>query len=70
MKVVYYIDDQVIYKTKTDDLKGLITAIEKSDKLAIQQKLYSLDRFQLSYYKSEKDHWKEEFMVFLKNHDK
>ncbi|MFE5430822.1 hypothetical protein [Peribacillus simplex] len=69
MKVVYYLGDEVIYKTKTDDLNGLISAIEKSDMLPFNKEIYYFDHFQLNHYKSEKEHWKEAFNVYLKKLD-
>ncbi|MBM7652186.1 hypothetical protein [Neobacillus cucumis] len=69
MKVVYYFDNEIIYKTKTDDLSGLISAIEKSDMLPFKNEIYYLDHFRLNHYLSEKDHWKEAFNVYLKKQE-
>jgi hypothetical protein len=69
MKVVYYLGEEVIYKTKTDDLNGLITAIEKSDRLTFNKEIYYFDHFQLNHYISEKSHWKESLNVYLKKQD-
>lgn len=69
MKVIYFLGDEVIYKTKTEDLNGLITAIEKSETLPFNNEILYFDHFQLNHYISEKDHWKEVFNVYLKKSD-
>lgn len=66
MKVLYYLGDEVIYKTKTDDLSGLMLAIEKSDMLPFDKEIYYFDHFQLNHYLSEKKHWKVALHVYLK----
>jgi hypothetical protein len=69
MKVIYYLGDEVIYKTKTADLNGLIAAIEKSKMLPFNNEIFYFDHFQFNHYISKKDHWKEVFNVYLKKSD-
>jgi hypothetical protein len=51
MTLVRYLDSngKLIHETKTDDLSGLILAIEKSEDLAFGYNIYTLDRFRLNY---------------------
>ncbi len=67
MKVVYYLGEEIIKKTNTEDLKGLITAIEKSETLPFNKDTYYFDHFQFQHYLSKKGHWKESFNVYLKS---
>ncbi|KAB7672009.1 hypothetical protein [Bacillus sp. B1-b2] len=68
MNVNYYYYNQLLLSTVTNDLNGLITAIEKSESLQFQEKICKLDRFLLNHYKVD-GVWEEEFIVYLKDYD-
>ncbi|MBT2615314.1 MULTISPECIES: hypothetical protein [unclassified Bacillus (in: firmicutes)] len=64
MNVDYYHEDNLVYSTKTNDLAGLIAAIEKSESLHFQHDIYKLESFLLNHY-LENGKWCEKFIVYI-----
>ncbi|MFY4775507.1 hypothetical protein [Metabacillus sp. RGM 3146] len=66
MKIKYFNDVDTVCEMESNDVAGVIAAVEKTDYLYFQEDVYKFEYFRFNHY-LENNEWQEKLIVYMTN---